>query len=106
MSFKDREKSFEGKFAHDQELKFKATARRNKLLGIWAAEQLGLADDAVDAYVGEVIKSDLDEPGDEDIFRKVWADFEAKSVSVSEHQLRRQLTDLMGMAIEQIEAAK
>lgn len=105
-SFKDREKAFEGKFAHDQELKFKATARRNKLLGIWAAEQLGIVGDAAEGYVAEVIKSDLDEPGDEDVFRKVWADFEAKSLDVSEHQLRRQLTDLLAVAIEQIEGEK
>lgn len=103
MSFKDRGKAFEGKFAHDAELRFKATARRNKLLGQWAAEQLGLAGDAAEAYVAEVIKSDLDEPGDEDIFRKVWADFEAKNLDVSEHQLRRQLNDLLETAIGQIE---
>ncbi len=103
-SFKDREKAYETKFAHDQELKFKATARRNKLLGLWAAEQLGLADDAAEAYATEVIKSDLDEPGDEDVFRKIWGDFQAKSLDVSEHQLRRQISDLLGTAIDQIES--
>jgi len=102
-SFNDREKAFESKFAHDQELKFKATARRNKLLGQWAAEQMGLSGDAATAYVSEVIRSDLEEPGDDDVFRKIWADFQAKSVDLSEHQLRRQIQDLMEEAIRQVE---
>lgn len=102
-SFNDREKAFESKFAHDQELKFKATARRNKLLGTWAAEQMGLSGDEAQAYVSEVIRSDLEEPGDEDVFRKVWADFQAKNVDLSEHQVRRQIVDLMEEAIRQIE---
>jgi len=105
-SFNDREKAFESKFAHDQELKFKATARRNKLLGQWAAEQLGLTGDDVGAYVGSVIRSDLEEPGDEDVFRKVWTDFQDKQVDVSEHQVRRQLQDLMDQAISQIESGE
>ncbi len=103
-SFRDREKAFESKFAHDQELKFKATARRNKLLGQWAAEQLGITGDEATAYVSEVIRSDLEEPGEEDIFRKIWTDFQAKQVDQSEHQLRRQLQDLMDVALSQLEA--
>ena len=103
-SFKDREKAFESKFAHDQELKFKATARRNKLLGQWAAEQMGLSGDAAQAYVSEVIRSDLEEPGDEDLFRKVWEDLQAKQVDLSEHQVRRQIQDLMEEAIRQVES--
>ena len=106
MSFKDREKAFESKFAHDQELKFKATARRNKLFGQWAAELLGLSGDDAKAYVTAVIRSDLEEPGDEDIFRKVWADFQEKQVDQSEHQVRRQMHDLMDEAISQLEAGK
>lgn len=102
-SFNDREKAFESKFAHDQELKFKATARRNKLLGAWAAEQMGLSGDEAQAYVSEVIRSDLEEPGDEDVFRKVWTDLQAKHVDLSEHQVRRQIVDLMEEAIRQIE---
>ncbi len=105
-SFEDREKAFEGKFAHDQELKFKAHARRNKMLGQWAAEQLNLSGDDAEAYAASVIRSDLEEPGDEDVFRKVWADFQEKGVDQSEHQLRRQMHDLMGEAINQIEAGK
>jgi len=102
-SFKDREKAFESKFAHDQELKFKATARRNKLLGQWAADQMGLSGDDAQAYVSEVIRSDLEEPGDEDLFRKIWNDFQAKAVDQSEHQVRRQIQDLMEEAISQVE---
>ena len=74
-SFEDREKGFERKFAHDEELKFKATARRNKLLGLWAAEQMGLSGDAAQAYAREVIKADLEEPGEEDVVRKIRARF-------------------------------
>ena len=69
-TFKDRNKGFEQKFAHDEELKFRATARRNKLLGLWAADQLGLTGDEAQAYAREVIKADLAEPGDEDVVRK------------------------------------
>jgi len=103
-SFKDREKAYESKFAHDQELKFKATARRNKLLGEWAAEQMGLSGDDAKTYVAEVIRADLEEPGEEDVFRKIWADFQDRNVEQSEHQVRRQLQDLMDEAIRQVEA--
>jgi hypothetical protein len=103
-SFEDREKGFERKFAHDEELKFKATARRNRLLGLWAAEQMGLSGDDAQAYAREVIKADLEEPGDEDVFRKIRRDFDAKGVSQSDHQIRRQLTEMMAEAVTQIEA--
>jgi len=103
-SFKDREKAYESKFAHDQELKFKATARRNKLLGEWAAEQMGLSGEDAKAYIAEVIRADLEEPGEEDVFRKIWADFQDRNVEQSEHQVRRQLQDLMDEAIRQVEA--
>jgi hypothetical protein len=102
-NFEDREKGFERKFAHDQELKFKATARRNRLLGLWAAEQMGIAGDEAQAYAREVIKADLELPGDEDVFRKIRRDFDAKGVALSDHQIRRKMTDLMGEAITQIE---
>lgn len=102
-SFEDREKGFERKFAHDEELKFKATARRNRLLGLWAAEQMGLSGDDAQAYAREVIKADLEEPGDEDVFRKIRRDFDAKGVSQSDHQIRRQLTEMMAEALTQIE---
>ena len=103
-SFEDREKGFERKFAHDEELKFRATARRNKLLGLWAAEQMGITGDAAQAYAREVIKADLVEPGEEDVFRKIRSDFDAKGVSQSDHQIRRKMADLMGVAAGQIES--
>jgi hypothetical protein len=103
-SFEDREKGFERKFAHDEELKFKATARRNRLLGLWAAEQMGVTGEAAQAYAREVIKADLVARGEEDLFSKIRADFDAKGVSQSDHQIRRQMADLMGVAIGQIES--
>jgi hypothetical protein len=103
-TFEDREKGFERKFAHDEELKFRATARRNKLLGLWAAEQLGLSGDEAQAYAREVVKADLVEPGEEDVFRKVRGDFDARGVGQSDHQIRRMMSDLMAEAVTQIEA--
>ena len=103
-SFEDREKGYERKFAHDEELKFRATARRNKLLGLWAAEKLGMVGDEAQAYAREVIKADLEIPGDDDVFRKIRRDFDAKGVQKSDHQIRSKMVDLMGVAISQIEA--
>lgn len=102
-SFEDREKGFERKFAHDEELKFKATARRNRLLGLWAAELLGITGDDAQAYAREVIKADLTAPGEEDVFDKIRADFDAKGVDQSDHQIRRQMADLLGEAVAQLE---
>jgi hypothetical protein len=98
----DRGKAFEDKYAHDEELKFKALARRNKLLGMWAAEKLGKAGDEAEAYAKEVIRSDFDEPGDEDVFRKVRADFDAAGVDQSDHQIRRTMEELKYTAMEQV----
>jgi hypothetical protein len=103
-TFEEREKGFERKFAHDEELKFKATARRNKLLGLWAAARLGLAGDEAQAYAREIIKADLAEPGDEDVFRKLRADFDAKGVAESDHKIRRTMSELMAEAMVQLEA--
>jgi hypothetical protein len=103
-TFEEREKGFERKFVHDEELKFKATARRNRMLGLWAAERLGLAGDAAQAYAREVIKADLAEPGDEDVFRKLRTDFDAKGVIESDHQIRRMMSEMMSQAVAQIEA--
>jgi hypothetical protein len=102
-SFEDREKSFERKFALDEELKFKSTARRNKLLGLWAAEKMGMSGDAAQTYAREVIKADLEEPGEEDVFRKIKSDFDAKGVEQSEHQIRRAMAELLAEAVRQIE---
>lgn len=104
-SFDKREKAYESKFAHDEELKFKATARRNKLLGRWAAEQMGLSgDDEVEHYAKGVVLADLEEPGEEDVFRKIREDFDAKGVDQSDHQIRRTMDELMHAAVAQIEA--
>ncbi len=103
-TFDKRKDAYESKFAHDEELKFKATARRNKLLGLWAAAKLGKSGEAADAYAREVIRSDMQEAGDNDVFRKVRADFDAAGVEQSDHQIRRTMDELMATAVAQIEA--
>lgn len=97
----DREKAFENKFAHDQELKFKAMARRNKLLGQWAAGLLGKAD--IDAYAKEVVASDFEEAGDEDVFRKVRGDFDAAGVKQTDAQIRDKMGELLAVAVDQVQ---
>jgi hypothetical protein len=104
-TFDKRQEGFEKKFAHDEELRFKATARRNRLLGQWAAEKLGLSGDAATAYAKEVVAADFEEAGDDDVVRKVIADFKAKGVDQSEHQVRRTMDELMSEAINQIKDA-
>lgn len=100
--FDDREKAYESKFAHDEELRFKATARRNKLLGLWAAELMGMEGDAASAYGVEVIKSDFEEAGDEDVYRKVKGDLDAKGLDISEHRVRKAMAELMHEAVKQL----
>ncbi len=104
--FDKRERAEEGKFALDQELRFKANARRNKLLGLWAAEKLGKTGEAASAYAVEVVKSDFEAPGDEDVFRKVKGDLDAAGVAITDHQLQRQMTELMDVAVEQVKSEK
>ena len=99
----DRGDAFEKKYAHDAELQFKAEARRNRLLGEWAAEKLGKSGDEVEEYAKEVVRSDFEEPGDEDVFRKIRTDFDNAGVDQSDHQIRRTMDELMGTAVEQIE---
>ena len=94
-SMKDREQGFERKFVMDEEVRFKATARRNKLLGLWAAEKLGKSGADAEAYAREVVVSDVEEAGDHDVFRKVRKDFDAAGVDQSDHQLRRTMDELM-----------
>lgn len=101
-SMDDREKAFENKFAHDEELKFRAMARRNKMLGLWAAEKLGKTGEAAEAYAKEVINSDFEEAGDHDVFRKVRKDFDDAGVDQSDHQIRRTMDELLDQAIEQV----
>lgn len=101
-SFDDRKNAFENKFAHDEELRFKANARRNKLLGLWAAELMGLAGDKAADYAKSVVVADLEEAGEEDVFRKIRRDFDEHSVDQSDHQIHRTMDELMALAIEQI----
>lgn len=102
-TFDDREKGFEKKFAHDAELKFKAEARRNRLLGAWAAGQLGLSGADAEAFVKAVIRSDMEKPGDEDVFQKIRNDFDAKGLKKTDQEIRKAMVDMMAEAIGQIE---
>ncbi len=104
-TFDKREDGFEKKFAHDEELKFKAGARRNKLLGAWAAEKMGLAGAEADAYAKEVVIADFEEVGDHDVFRKIRRDFDAKKVAIADADIRRAMDELMAQAIEQIKTS-
>lgn len=102
--FSDREKGFERKFALDEEMRFKATARRNKLLGLWAAEKLGKTGTDAETYAKEVVAADFVEAGDDDVLRKVKADFDAAGVDQSEHQIRRTMDELLAQAIQQVKS--
>jgi hypothetical protein len=102
---KDRQEGFERKFVLDEEQRFRAVARRNKLLGLWAAEKLGKSGAEADAYAKEVINSDFEEAGDHDVFRKIRKDFDAAGVAQSDHQIRRTMEELMATAVEQIRNA-
>lgn len=101
-SFGDREKAFEDKFKHDQELQFKVEARRNKLLGLWVAELMGRTGDDADSYAKDVIASDFEEPGDDDVVRKVMGDLEKAEIEMSEHRLRKKMEELMAEAKQQV----
>ncbi|RWO87105.1 DUF1476 domain-containing protein [Mesorhizobium sp.] len=100
-SMRDRQEGFEKKFAMDEDTKFRAMARRNKLLGLWAAEKLGKSADA-DAYAKEVVHADFEEAGDNDVFRKVRADFDAAGIAQSDAQIRTAMEELLVTAVEQI----
>ncbi len=100
--FEDRQKAQEAKFARDGELRFKAEARRNKLLGLWAAEHMGLSAEHANEYAAEVVAADFEEAGDEDVFRKVSADLKAKGASVSEDMIRKKMDELTVTAREQV----
>jgi len=104
-TFDKREDGFEKKFAHDEELQFKANARRNKLLGLWAAGKMGLSGVDADVYAKDVVMSDFEEAGDHDIFRKIRKDFDAKKVAASDQEIRGMMVDLMAKAVEQIKAS-
>ncbi len=102
-SFEKREKGFEAKWAHDEELRFKVYARRNKLLGLWAAGEMGLNGPAADAYAKEVIAADFEKPGEEDVFEKLRRDFDAKGIAISDHMIRRKMADLLDEAKSQVD---
>ena len=103
-SFDKREEGFEKKFALDEEQKFKAEARRNKLLGLWAAEKLGISGDAANAYAKEVVAADFEEAGDHDVQKKVMKDFTARGVAVTTQELRAKMDELMALAAAQVKA--
>lgn len=104
-SFDDREKGFEAKFARDQDSEFRVSARRNRLLGEWAGRLMGLEDENLDNYAKAVVKSDFEQPGDEDVFRKVFGDVSGAGLSTSEGEVRRKMDELMAEAREQIRTA-
>jgi hypothetical protein len=102
-TLKDREKGFERKFAHDEEMKFKAEARRNRLLGLWAAGKLGITDpEEAKSYAQQVVFADFAEKGDEDVLRKVRSDLAAKGITVSDQEIRTQMTQLLAEAKAQL----
>lgn len=101
-AFKDREKAFESKWAHDEELLFKATARRNKLLGLWAAGELGIAGAKANEYAMSVVQADFEEAGHEDVFRKIHKDFDAAKLAHSDRVIRAKMEELLAVAGEQI----
>ena len=102
-AFNKREKGFEAKWAHDEELRFKVYARRNKLLGLWAAAEMGISGSAMDDYAKEVVAADFEKPGDEDVFEKVRRDFDARQVALSDHLLHRKMEELLEAAMLQIQ---
>ncbi len=101
-SFDDREKGFEAKYKLDQDTRFKINARRNKLLGEWAAGQMGLSGEAVASYAKDVVVADFEKAGDDDVVAKVMADFTAKGVKLSEKDVRKKLDELQSVAHQQI----
>jgi hypothetical protein len=105
-TFDKREEGFEKQFAHDEELKFKATSRRNKLLGLWAAEKLGRTGADAETYAKEVVMADFEEAGEDDVFRKIRNDLDAGGVAATDQEIRTVMIELMGKAIEQIKTGQ
>jgi len=106
-TFDKREEGFEKQFAHDEDLRFKATARRNKLLGLWAAEKLGLKGAEADAYAKSIVLVDFEEAGDNDVFRKIRGDLDAKKVAgVTDEQLRKTMIELLARAVDEVKAGR
>ena len=105
-TFDKREESFEKTFAHDEELHFRAEARRNKLVGLWAAEKLGKAGDAAKAYADELVAAEASANAAEIVVARVLKDFQAAGVDQSEHQIRRTMDELLAQATAEIKAGK
>ncbi len=105
-TFDDREDRFEKEFAHNEEMKFKVAARRNKLLGLWAAEILGHEGSAADDYAKSVVISDLEEAGEEDVFRKLRGDLDQAHKAVSDDEIRDKMKQLMSVAMDQVRDGK
>ncbi len=105
-TFDKREEGFEQQFAHDEELRFKATVRRNKLIGLWAAEKLGLTGAEAESYAKSIVMGDIENVGIHDVLRKIRQDFDAKGVVQSDHQIARAMTELMEKAIADVKAGK
>ncbi len=105
-TFDDREQAFEAKFALDQEQEFRAIARRNKQLGLWAAEKMGLSPESAESYAAAVVRADFEQPGDEDVFRKVAGDFKGSGISVSEGEIRSKMDELASVARDQVRAGE
>jgi hypothetical protein len=103
-TFDDREQAFENKFKHDQELQFRVYARRAKLIGLWAAEQMGITGEDAEAYGKLIVNVDFEEPGHRDIVRKLLADFKAKGVDISEHRIEKEMDILLEKARQQLQA--
>lgn len=101
-SFDDRKKGFEDKYKHDKELDFKVNARRNKLLGLWAAKELGIPAAEAEAYAKAVVMADFEKPGDDDVVEKIVGDAKAKGIDLSEHRIRKHMGDLLDTARQQI----
>jgi len=103
-TFDEREQAFENKFKHDEELLFRIHARRAKLVGLWAAAQMGLDGAEADAYARAIVSADFDEPGPQDIIRRVHRDFQNRGVDISEHRIEREVADRLEEARAQIMA--
>jgi len=101
-TFDDREKGFEQKYKHDKELDFKVNARRNRLLGLWAAKEMGIPDAEAEAYAKTVVMADFQKPGEEDVVEKVVTDFKQKGIEMTEHRVRKHMADLLDMARKQV----
>jgi len=105
-SFEDREKGYEAKWIHDQELRFKLYSRRNRLLGLWAAGEMGVTGPAAQSYANEVVAAEFDKGGDEAIFAKIRKDLDSRKISVSDHMIRRKMAELLDSAKAEIEAQR